>query len=110
MIAGSFTSADGTPEADTVQALLALLDECGKGTGNPVVGAIAEELAANGSITTEQAECLAQGVVDGIGAERMGELFATGGFDDLPPEAQDEVTGALLRAAGDCEVPLSAFG
>ena len=40
----------------------------------------------------------------------MGELFASGGFDDLGAEAQDEVTAALLQAAASCDVPLSAFG
>jgi len=110
LLAGSFTNADGTPDQETIEALLQLLDECGEGTGNPTVGAIAEELAADGTFTPEQAECLAQGVVDEIGVERMSELFATGGFDDLAPEAQNEVTGALLKAAGSCDVPLRAFG
>ena len=72
--------------------------------------AIAESLAADGSLTEEQAQCLAEGVVDEIGEDRMGELFATGAFDDLGAEAQDEVTGALLQAAAACDVPLSAFG
>ena len=34
---------------------------------NPLVDSIAESLAADGSLTEEQAECLAQGVVDEIG-------------------------------------------
>jgi hypothetical protein len=110
LLAGAFTNADGTPDEETVDALLRLLDECGEGTGNPPVSAIAEELAADGSITPEQAECLAQAVVDQLGVERMSDLFATGGFDELGPDEQAEVTGALLQAAGTCDVPLSVFG
>jgi hypothetical protein len=110
LLAGSFTNADGTPDQETIDALLRLLDKCGEGTGNTTVAAIAEELAADGSLTKEQAECLAQGVVDEIGVERMSELFAAGAFDDLGPDAQSEVTGALLQAAAACNVPLSAFG
>jgi len=110
LLAGSFTSADGTPDDDTVQALLALLDECAEGTANPIVSAIADELAADGSLTAEQSQCLAQGVVDEIGSDRLGELFAAGGFEDLSADAQAEVTGALVQAAADCDVPMSAFG
>ena len=110
MLAGSFTSEDGTPDEDTVQAFLALLDECSQGTDNPIVASIAESLAEDGSLTAEQSQCLAEGVVDEIGSDRLGELFATGGFEELPPELQAEVTGALIDAAGACDVPLSAFG
>ena len=110
MLAGSFTSEDGTPDEDTVQAFLALLDECSQGTDNPIVASIAESLAEDGSLTAEQSQCLAEGVVDEIGSDRLGELFATGGFEELPPELQAEVTGALIHAAGACDVPLTAFG
>jgi len=110
MLAGSFTSEDGTPDDDTVQAFLALLDACSQGTENPLVASIAEGLAEDGSLTAEQSQCLAEGVVDEIGSDRLGELFATGGFEELPPELQAEVTGALIHAAGACDVPLSAFG
>ena len=110
LLAGSFTNADGTPDQETIDALLRLLDTCGEGTGNTTVGAIAEELAADGSLTQAQAECLAQGIVDQIGVERISELFAAGAFEDLGPDAQSEVTGALLQAADTCDVPLSAFG
>ena len=111
LLAGAFTSADGTPAEAAVQDFLALLDECGESTGsNPIVESIASELAADGSLTQEQADCLAQGVVDEIGSERLGELFAAGDFEDIGAEAQNEVTGALLQAAVACDVPVSAFG
>ena len=101
LLAGSFTSADGTTgRRRPSRTSSPSSTSCGDGEANPIVAAIAESLAADGSLTEEQAAVPRQGVIDEIGADRMGELFATGGFDDLGAEAQDEVTGALLQAAG----------
>ena len=68
LLAGSFTSEDGAPDADAMQGLLALLDECAESGANPIVTSIADELAADGSLTQQQADCLAQAVVDDIGS------------------------------------------
>ena len=110
LLAGSFTSADGSPDDETAQALFHLIDQCTEGAANPFVASIAEELAADGTLTAEQSQCLAEGVVHAIGSDRLGELFATGGFEDLTPQEQAEVTGALVDAAGACDVPVSALG
>ena len=106
----SFTDADGTPEDEDLAALLRVMEECGGDEGSPIVQAIAESLAADGSLTDEQAQCLAQGVVDELGLERMSELFSTGDFGDLDADAQNEVAGALLQAASGCGVSPSDFG
>jgi len=110
LLVGTFTTEDGAPDDATVNDLLELLESCGGEDGGPIVSSIAESLAADGNLTPDQAQCLAQGVVDQIGTGRMGELFAAGGFDDLDSAGQSEVTGALLEAASSCDVPLSAFG
>ncbi len=99
LLAGAFTTAEGQPDDATVEDFLALLTACGDDGSNPVVAAIAESLAEDGSLTDAQAQCLAEGVINEIGEDRMGELFASGGFDDLGAEVQEEITAALLQAA-----------
>jgi len=110
LLAGSFTTEDGTPDAETFQAFLDLLDECSEGTDSPLVDKFAEGLAEDGTLTAEQSQCLAEEVFNQLGSERLSELFATGSLEDLPPEVQEEITRALLDATGPCDVPLSAFG
>jgi len=111
LLAASFTTEDGNPDQDTLDAYLAMLEGCGDTVEAPTVDSISDALAADGTFTDEQARCLAQAVVDEIGPERMSGLFGTGtSFEGLDAAAQNEVTGALLAAAGTCDVPLSAFG
>jgi hypothetical protein len=111
LLIGPFTSEDGDPDDETAAAFFALLEDCGSDEGGgPLVDIITDSLLEGSSFTEAQARCLAQGVVDELGADRMGELFGSGDFDDLDEAAQNEVTGALLQAASGCDVPLSAFG
>ncbi len=108
VLRSSFTSDTDRPDDETLGEIVALIDSCGDGEGGLIVDSIAEALAADGSLTEEQAQCLAQAVVDDMGLDRLAELG--GGFENIPPEDQEEVTAALLAAAGACDVPLSAFG
>jgi len=87
----SFTSSTDTPDAATLSELLELVDSCGGGGGSAIVSSIADGLSADGSLTEEEAECIAQAMVDAIGLERL-------------------IAGALVAAAGSCDVPISAFG
>jgi hypothetical protein len=110
LLLGSFTREDAEPDPDTIADLLSVLEDCSGEDGGPLVDGIAEELQAGTTLTDEQARCLAQGVIDEIGVDRMSELFGSGAFDELSPDGQSEVTGALVQAAAACDVPLSAFG
>jgi len=111
LLAGAFTNEDGAPDQQTATDFLALIEDCGSTEGgSPLVDEITASLLEGSSLTDQQARCLAQGVVDELGIERMGELFSSGAFDDLTEDGQSEVTGALLQAAVACDVPLDGFG
>ncbi len=106
----SFTSDSDDPPEEALGSIVALLDSCGDGEGGLLVDSIAEELAADGSMCEDVAGCFAQAVYDDLGFDRLAELSASGDFEDADPEAQSEITGALIAAAGACDVPVSAFG
>ena len=106
----AFTSDDDSPDEESLGMIVTLLESCGDGEGSPIVDSIANELSADGTMSEEDARCIAQAVVDEIGIERLTELTAGGSFDDADPAAQQEITGALLTAAGACDVPIDAFG
>jgi hypothetical protein len=106
----SFTSDTDDPDEESLGSVVGLLDSCGDGEGGAIVSSIAENLSADGSMTDEDAQCIAQAVVDDIGIDRLTELTAGGEFADAGVEAQQEITAALIAAAGTCGVPASAFG
>ena len=112
----SFTSAgEAGPEDESLLTDFTLLvDECsggGEGAGGALVDTFAQGLLEDGTLTEEQAQCLAQTTVDAIGRERLVTLsLEDGEFSDAPPEVQAEITQALLDAAVECDVPVSAFG
>jgi hypothetical protein len=106
----SFTSSSDDPGEEALGQIIGILDACGDGEGGVLVDSIADELAADGSMTEEDAQCIAQGVLDDLGVDRLTELTASGSFEDADPEAQQEITGSLLTAAAECDVPVSAFG
>ncbi len=107
----SFTTDEDTPPDDVLQELIALVEDCG-GTAvtDALTESIAESLAADGTLTAEQATCVAQGVLDALGADRMLELSGSGDFDDASPEVQAELGEALAAAASVCDVPLNTLG
>ena len=61
---------------------------------------VAEQLAGQG-IDREQAECLANGILDGIGTDRLAEIGASGG--DLSALTPEEM-GSMMSAIVDCGV------
>lgn len=110
LIRPSFTSADGAPDPAAAAAATQLVDSCSAGEGSAIVDAMAESIAADSDLTAEQAQCIAQEMLDDIGLERLAELSADGTLDDADPEVQQEIAGAVLKASGTCDVPLSALG
>jgi hypothetical protein len=113
----TLTDDTGEPGGEVLTALLDIVDGCGigidgaaAGEGGILVDAIAQSMGADGSLTEEQAQCMAQHVVDEVGRERLLDAFAQNGdFEDTPPEVQNAVTKAVINAADSCGVPASAL-
>jgi hypothetical protein len=71
---------------------------------------LAAALAADGTLTEDQADCVAEFVIDEVGFDRMVEAgFNASNADETPPaELQEDLTAALLDAFGECDVTPSA--
>lgn len=110
----SLTSDDEDPPDEVITALVTLMGTCGgdeSGQGGPIVDSIATSLAADGRLDADQAQCMAQAMVDAIGLDRLIELGVAGGdLEEADPEVQQEMAGAVLGAAEACDVPLSELG
>jgi hypothetical protein len=108
-VTGSFTSAEEpSPEDPAFGAILDLLTECTTdedGSGGVLVDSIAESLAAGGAIPPDQAQCVAQSVVDAVGEET---ILQQG--DEPSPEAQAALQQALLDAGQECGVDPAVLG
>lgn len=111
----SFTSGE---ELDSTKPplkdIVALIGTCTAGdTGGSagvLVDSIAQSLTANGAITAEEAQCLAQSIVDTVGADRLLQGAANGDLANASPEVQQAVVAAIATAAGACNVPLTKLG
>jgi hypothetical protein len=109
----SFTSAESDDASQVLQGLVSLVDECTGGTtgdGGVIVDSIAASLAEGGTLTEEQAACVAQEVVDTIGQDRLISLTANGDFSNAPADVQQEFATAVLGAASACDIPISQLG
>lgn len=108
-----FTSSSDEPPAEVINGVVALLDRCSSGEGGEggvLVDSIAESIAADSNLDEADARCLAQDIVDTIGAERLLELGAGGDFENIDAAGQQEIGQAVISAAGACDVPLSELG
>jgi hypothetical protein len=111
----SFTSGE---ELDSTQPplkdIVALIGTCTAtdtgGSASVLVDSIAQSLTANGAITAEEAQCLAQSIVDTVGADQLLQGAADGDLASASPEVQQAVVAAITTAAGACNVPLSKLG
>lgn len=110
----SLTSEDSQPSEEVTTALVTLMGNCAggeDGSGGLIVDGIAEQLAQGGVLDEEQAQCVAQEMVDAIGVDRLVELGVAGGeFETADAEIQQEMAAAVLGAAEACDVPLSSLG
>lgn len=114
MVASFTRGEELTPSESPLKELVALIADCTAsdtgGSGGVLVDSIAESLAAGGSVTDEQAQCLAQSIVDTIGADKLLESVGDGDLANAPPEVQQAVVDAIAEAAAACGVPLSQLG
>jgi hypothetical protein len=91
------TSGDDTATDDTATEDTASDDTSGDQTSDAVVSALADSLVASGQFDQEEAECLAQTMLDGIGLERLAEIGATGDLSSLTPEEMSTVFDAVIE-------------
>jgi hypothetical protein len=63
-----------------------------------------EQLAADGTLTEDQAECVAEYVIDEVGFDRMREAGFT--EEEVPADLQTDLQQALLDSFEDCNVTL----
>jgi hypothetical protein len=97
----SFTQESDEPDPTTQATFFELFDECGV-----LVVSLANGLSADGSMTEAQAMCVAQAVVDEVGAAPLIEMS-----DDDASEADEQALNqAWLQAALSCGVDASSFG
>jgi hypothetical protein len=72
--------------------------------------AIAASFSAGGAVTEEQAQCLAQSIVDSMGLQALNDVGAGADFSNASPEVQQQLVEAVSDAAAACDVPLSQLG
>lgn len=99
--------------AAAVAAVLILgLAACGDdddsgGSDADIKAEIAEQLAEDGALDEETAECFADVIVDEIGAD---ELDGVDFSAEEPPEGlQEEFASAALKAIDDCDLDLGSI-
>lgn len=98
----SFTSDDPADGREVLNEIVGLVQECtasDDGQGGVLVDSIAASLAQDGTLDVEQATCVAQHLVDDLGADKL-----SAGVDEEDPAVQEEFAQALLDAADDCGV------
>ncbi|HJR25515.1 MAG TPA: hypothetical protein VJ804_08585 [Acidimicrobiales bacterium] len=104
----SFRAADPGAGQSVLRRIVGLVQECTvseDGKGGVVVESIAGLLTANGTVELAQARCLAQALVDDLGAGRLLEVTGNGDPTSVPPEMQEEYVTAVDAAAAACGVP-----
>jgi hypothetical protein len=108
----SFTSDEGSDLQSVLDQLVRLVQTCSatKGAGGVLVDSIAASLAQTRGLEVDQARCIAQHVVDQVGADQLVGLGKGGSLAAAPQEVQEQVAGAIIDAARACGVDLSKVG
>lgn len=95
------TSTDDTSTDDTTSDTTG-----GAETPQVLVDMMADEFVASGQLTEEQAQCLAETMLNEIGLERLAEFGANGGdISDLTPEEMS----TMFSAFSDCGIDPTTF-
>lgn len=110
----SFTNGEEPdPGTAPLKDLIALVTRCtasADGSGGALVDSIADSLAESGTLTDDEAQCLAQSIVDTVGAEELMAGVGDGDFSQASPELQQAIVESITGAASACNVPLSKLG
>jgi hypothetical protein len=108
----SFTSAEGADLQSVLERIVKLVQQCSatKGSGGVLVDSIAASLAQSDGLDATQARCVAQHLVDEVGADQLVSLGQGGTLAAAPKEVQQRFAGAIVGAAQACGVDLSKVG
>lgn len=108
----SFTKEDADASAGILQKILGLVQGCSSqsGQGGVLVDSIAASLGQTGKLDAVESRCMAQAVVDAMGADRLLEVTKIVSSVDADPAVKAEFEAALRQAATACGVPLSKLG
>ena len=113
LLAATFAEGDEAGEDARFAKFFTSLTSCvsdESGSGGVFVDAIATELQQGSDLTKTEATCIAQEVVNTLGAEKLVDLGLAGDFEDAPAAAQQEVTSAIINALPPCNVAPSRLG
>lgn len=100
-----------TSAAAAAVVLILGLSGCGDSGGSSsdaeVKDKIAEQLAEDGALDKDTAECFADVIVDEIGADKLDDVDFSA---EEPPEGlQEEFASAAVKAIDDCDLDLSSL-
>jgi hypothetical protein len=107
-LAAAFRSADQAQSLKILQRNVALVHQCtvsADGKGGVVVESIAAVLTQDGTVDIAKARCVAQALVDAMGAEKLLEVSPVDGTSTASAELQQQYATALDGAASACGVP-----
>jgi hypothetical protein len=87
------------------------LAACGdddSGSEADIKAKISDQLAEDGTLDEETADCFADVIVDEIGADALKDVDFS---SDEPPEGlQEEFAAAAIKAIDECDLDLSSIG
>jgi hypothetical protein len=92
--------------------LLLGLSACGGGDGGgssaaEVKDRIAEQLGKDGALDQKTADCVADVIVDEIGADKLDDVDFSA--DEPPKGLDDEFAAAAVKAIDDCDLDLGSL-
>jgi hypothetical protein len=84
-------------------------DDGGGSSRDAFVAALADEIGADGTVSGDQAECIAGEIVDAVGVDRLTEAGLTPDAveADPPAELEAEVAEATFAAIAECGIDIS---
>jgi hypothetical protein len=109
----SFTSDDPDDGRAVLNEIVLLVQACtasASGEGGVVVDSIAASLTQSGTLDEGPARCVAQHVVDDLGADTFQGMGSGGSFSDAPLEVQQALAEGIVTASRACGIDPSTLG
>jgi hypothetical protein len=108
----SFTSADAAEGRTVLNRIVGLVQQCSAqgGSGGVLVDSLAASFAEDGQLTPDEATCLAQHVVDEVGADELVGIGSGETLADAPEALQQQFAAAIVKAAEQCDLDLTKLG
>lgn len=108
----SFTTDDPAEVQGVLDQISGFVESCAKESGQAarVVAGMADSIAGKGTMTGDEARCLAQHIVDALGVGNLLSIGSAAGLAAAPIDVQRSVAQGLVDAAAACRVPLERLG